>query len=349
LSSISNNVESLAEIARKVGLSTATISRVLNNSPRVKPKTRQIVLKAVNETRCAVRKNSPKCLTMGVSIFDFHPNLLTSLFIRDCLAGIAESSHQYGFNIHMLDLLAEKRDNESFAQLPVRLGLSALIHVALFKPIYEPIIEIAETGFPQFVMCGRIDHPQVNWIDSENLQATRKAVKYLLNLGHRRVGIIMGSQSSPDQVDRFQGYRSALEDGGIPVDKELVMERLDISPESGVSAMMELLTKANPPTAIFFTNGELAIGGIKACRKMGRAIPEDISIVSFDDSRLPEFLTPSLTYILQPVYEMGRKAGQQLATQLKHKTDAIVQELVVPDFIINESTAPARSGEGKPA
>jgi LacI family transcriptional regulator len=334
--------ESVATIAKKVGVSTATISRVLNNSSKVRPETRQMVLKAVNETRFSLRKPTPDFTTIGVSIFDFHPNLLASLYLRDGLAGIAESACQHGFNIKPIDILGEKRANETYAQLVYRLGLAGIIHVGLFNPALTGILEIAEAGFPQFVIGGRVDHPRVNWMDAENVESSRKAIKYLLNLGHRRIAIMTANLNSIDQMDRYHGYRKALEDAGMEINPDFVMERLDINPKSGVSATTELLAKSNPPTAIFYTNGELAIGGIKACTKMGLKIPEDISFLSFDDSRLPEFLTPSLTYILLPVYELAKKAGQHLATQLKHNEENIIQEVVIPDFFINESTGPVK-------
>ncbi len=335
--------KSVATIAKKVGVSTATISRVLNNSPRVRPETRQMVLKAVNETRFSLRKPSQDFTTIGVSVFDFHPNSLTSIYLRDGFAGIAEGAWQHGFNIKPIDLLGEKQATETYAQLVYRLGLSGIIHMGLFNPALNGIMEIAEAGFPQFLLGGRMDHPRINWLDGENIESSRKAVKYLLNLGHQRIAVMTGDSASPDQRERYEGYRLALEDAGLPVDPELVVERKDVSPNSGMAATMELLAKTNRPTAIFYTNGDAAMGGVKACNRMGLKIPEDISIISFDDSRLPEFLTPALTYILLPIYDLAKRAGQHLATQLKHQQDKIIQEVVVPDFFINESTGPVKT------
>jgi len=331
--------DSLAQIARKVGVSTATISRVLNNSPRVKPHTRHKVLKAINETRFAIRK-SPATNTLGISFFDFHSNILNNLFCRDCLAGIAESVHQHGLNLHVIDLLSEKQRGETYPQMLHRLGLAGIIHVAFFQSALEAILEIAETGFPQFILCGRLNHPRIHWLDSENVASTQKAVKYLVNLGHQRIAAMTASRNSPDQNERFEGYLSAMTEAGIEPDKELIVERIDITLDAGMSATLELLTKSNPQTAVFYGNGELAIGGIKACRKLGLRIPEDVSIVAFADSRLPEFMVPALTYIHQPVFEMGRRAGQCLAGQIKHQETRILQEVIIPDFFINESTGP---------
>jgi len=142
-------------------------------------------------------------------------------------------------------------------------------------------------------------------------------------------------------MERYEGYRLAMADAGIEVDPEFAIKRGDVNPNSGMSATLELLTKSNRPTAIFYTNGELAFGGVKACNKLGLGIPKDVSIVSFDDSRLPEFLTPALTYLFQPAFEMGRRAGQCLASHLKHRGGKATQEMVIPDFFINESTGPA--------
>jgi DNA-binding LacI/PurR family transcriptional regulator len=205
----------------------------------------------------------------------------------------------------------------------------------------EAIGEIADAGFPQFLVSGRVDHPGVAWLDADNIEPSAKATQYLIHLGHRRIAFMSGTFALQDQFDRFVGYKQALERAGFKLDNDLVMQRQHIDLQAGASAIHDLLTRPQRPTAIYFGNSELAFGAIKGCRQLKLAIPEDISMICFDDCQVSEYVTPSMTCLRQPAMEMGRRGGQFIASQLKNHVQEIKQEVLVPDFFINESTGPA--------
>ena len=334
------NTGSLAEISKRAGVSTATVSRVLSHSPRVRPGTRHAVLKALNDLQ-GVAKAS-ETMTIGVCLNDFHDDRLNHMYIQDLFAGIIQSARKMDFAVKALDLTEERRANETYPQTVMRLGLGGLIHLMPLQDFLGAITEIADTGFPQCVIAGRFDHPKVNWIDAENIESSCKAIEYLIHLGHRRIGIVAVDVSQHDISERLAGYKLALAGADIPFDPDLHVVRRHATLDMGVSAMTELLARPDRPTAVYFTNTELALGGVRACRKLGLAIPQDVSIISIGDSKLVEWMTPQLTLLRQPVFEIGRRAGQCIATQVKHREGAIVQEVVYPEFLINESTGPVK-------
>lgn len=329
---------SVTEISRRTGVSIATVSRVLNHSPRVRSTTRHAVLKALNDLQ-GIAKAS-ETTTIGVCLTDFHDDRLNHIYTQDLFAGILQAARKLDFAVKALDLKEERRLKETYPQTVMRLGLGGLIHLQPLQDFLGAINEIADTGFPQCIISGRTDHPKVNWIDSENIESSRKAVEYLIHLGHRRIGIIGVDISQRDVDERLGGYQLALDGAGIAVDPALHVMRRHVNLEAGVSAMEELLARPNRPTAVYFTNNELALGGVRACRKLGLAIPEDVSIISVGDSKLAELITPQLTLVSQPVFELGRRAGQCLAAQVKYREGAVMQEVIPPEFLIGESTGP---------
>ena len=335
------NTGSLAEISKRAGVSTATVSRVLSHSPRVRPGTRHAVLKALNDLQ-GVAKAS-ETMTIWVCLNDLHDDRLNHMYMQDLFAGILQAARKMDFAIKALDLTEERRPNETYPQVVMRLGLGGLIHLLPLQDFLGAITEIADTGFPQCLISGRLDHPKVNWIDSENIESSCKAVEYLIHLGHRRIGIVAVDVSQHDIAERLAGYKLALAGAGLPFDPDLHVVRRHATLDMGVSAMTELLTRPERPTAVYFTNNELALGGVRACRKLGVEIPRDISIISVGDSKLAEWITPQLTLLNLPFFEIGRRAGQCIATQVKHREGAIVQEVVYPEFLINESTGPVNA------
>ena len=327
-----------ARVARELGLSKATVSRVLNNHPNVSPATQARVLKALHTAK-GIRRARSGHVTLGVVIPDIHSERLNHIYIQDVLAGILQSATEYDFAIRTVDITAERQVNENYPQLLMRLGMNGLIHVAITEREFPAVLAIAEAGFPQCLIGNRLDHPGVSWIDAENRESSRKAIEYLIHLGHRRIAAV-AARLDRDHCERLEGYRDAMTQAGIPIDPALTVSHDAAEFGIGYSTTMNLLARPDRPTAIYFTNNEMALGGIRACHKAGLAIPKDISLVTFSDSDVTGLLTPSLTFLRQPVFDIGRRAGKCLAEHVKHHEGEIMREIVVPEFFINESTGP---------
>jgi LacI family transcriptional regulator len=174
-------------------------------------------------------------------------------------------------------------------------------------------------------------------VDVDNINGARKAVEYLINLGHRRIGIIT---NAPPQytasAHRLEGYRRALLKHGLPLEEELVRYG-DFTEESGYAAMRELLDLASPPTAVFVASDLVAFGALAAIRERGLAIPQDMAVVGFDDVRLARYITPPLTTVRLPAYELGARAVEMLIKMVEGEELVETQVLLPTELVIRES------------
>jgi DNA-binding LacI/PurR family transcriptional regulator len=167
-----------------------------------------------------------------------------------------------------------------------------------------------------------------------------EATRHLIELGHRRIAHIPGTRRPPSTAQRQAGYRDALKAAGIAYTDELIEEG-DFSMESGQAAMKRLLELASPPTAVFAGNDEMAFGAMTEARVQGYVIPQDISVVGFDDQRTAAFYNPPLTTVNIPRQELGRRAAHELIERLDGRE--LANEIVLPTrLIVRESTAPPR-------
>jgi DNA-binding LacI/PurR family transcriptional regulator len=330
---------SMVDIAEKVGVSIATISRVLNNSPKVHNETRSKVLQAMNQTNMARRSYmGRRHFNVGISLSYFSKGLLQDAFINECVAGILEVAFYNDFRIQILDILASRRADETYLQCLMDFELDGVIHVAPTEGRLQAINEIAGAGFKQVLVGARTSDIRVGWIDSENIESSKRAIKYLTSIGHRRIAVVAGPLEFRNHKERIEGYRLALKEAGIEPDPSLQVSTRQISTKG--SCTVDLLTRNAGITAIYYTNSTLAIGGLKACQSMNIRVPDDLSIITFGDSSLPEHLEPPLAYIYQPAFEMGRMAAQQIIGEIKHRDNALNQVEIEPDFFINSSTGP---------
>jgi DNA-binding LacI/PurR family transcriptional regulator len=184
------------------------------------------------------------------------------------------------------------------------------------------------------------DHPDTHCIVIDDLRGGRLATQYLLELGHRRIGLIKREPSSALSYLRAVGYRKALEEAGIDPDPTLVIES-KAGLAGGYASMQQMLALPNPPTAVFTHNDVLATGAMRAVQDAGLVVPDDISVVGYDDTASSAYLNPPLTTVKFPVAEMGRRAGQIILELARQEGDVPAQTLTLPvELIVRASTAP---------
>jgi LacI family transcriptional regulator len=186
-----------------------------------------------------------------------------------------------------------------------------------------------------------IDHmgidDRVPAVGATNRAGGYEATRYLLSLGHRRIGLIEGTMNLGCARDRLDGYKAALREQDIPFSPVLVREGLFQQPR-GYTAAVELLTSPDPPTAIFACNDVMAFGAMEAARELGKKIPDDISIIGFDDIPQAAQVHPPLTTIRQPLEEMGRRAARMLL-QIIENPEQPVEKIELPtELVVREST-----------
>jgi len=216
-------------------------------------------------------------------------------------------------------------------------GLADGLLLVLPRDPAEYLVSLRQRHFPYVL----IDHQGISEVESAvgaaNWQGGYAATKYLIELGHRRIGFITGTMDLGCSRDRLEGYQAALRDGGLSFEPTLVQEG-DYWQPSGFAAAQSLLTLPEPPTAIFASNDVMAFGVMEAVRDRGLRIPEDISIVGFDNIPQAEHVSPQLTTIEQPLADMGREATRRLLALIKEPQLPLTRSELPTRLVVRAST-----------
>lgn len=331
---------SVREIARRAGVSITTVSRVLNNHPLVSPEVREKVLAAVNEARyvAPVGRRS----TDNIALFYTGEPSLGSPFDAALMQGMSGQLEQFGYDLMILSNRRTKRPHETYTQMFMRKGVRAAV-LRTTDQTRRICQAIAEEGFPAVLVGDRLDHPRLSYIYSDSRHTSREAVEHLIGLGHRRIAICINVVDDSDHLDRLAGYREALEQHGLEVDARLIM-RVRAQRDGGVQLIRRLVSMSDPPTAVFLTDPMVAVGALSEARKVGLKIPEQLSIVGFDDAELRYSVSPEMTAVCQDAVAMGQQAIAILHNMLQRPGPNVYVHKALPTwFEIHASTAAAPS------
>jgi LacI family transcriptional regulator len=330
----------IAEIAARAGVSIPTVSRVLNNRPDVAAETRERVERIIKESGF-IRSRVANALRKGSSgIVDLVVTDLASSYTIEIMRGVEEVLERTELRL-ALSVTHESMHNEQQWLAKVIDGSTDGAILILAHGQSKHLEELRRHKIPFVVVDHRgelgADIPSVgatNWLGG------RAATEHLIALGHRRIAIISGHANMRCSKDRIAGYRVALEDGGIPIDPEL-MRPGDFSQKAGYEQTSELLELAEPPTAIFAGSDLQAMGVYSALRARGLSIPNVVSVVGFDDIPIASIVTPALTTVRQPLIEMGRVATTMLLHMIASEPLDSMRVELTTTLIERESCAPA--------
>jgi LacI family transcriptional regulator len=331
----SGNV-TIIDVAQAAGVSYATVSRVLNNDPHVKPDTRDRVIRSVTRLGYTVNQQA-RTLAGGRShvVGLLVPDLGTG-YIGEIIRGIDEelSAAQYDL---MLYTTHRRKTKESVYVSSLTQGMADGLLLVLPRDPAEYLISLRQRHFPYVL----IDHQGTSEIESAvgatNWQGGYDATQYLIESGHRHIGFITGTMDLGCSRDRLEGYEAALRDGGLPIDPALIQEG-DYWQPSGFAAARNLLALPEPPTAIFASNDVMAFGVMEAVRDRGLRIPEDMSIVGFDNIPQAEHVSPQLTTIEQPLADMGREATRRLLALIKEPQLPLTRSELPTKLVVRASS-----------
>jgi LacI family transcriptional regulator len=336
----------IKDIASLSGVSYATVSRVLNDHPSVRPAVRARVWQVINEhkyTPQAAARNlvNQRTHVIGVLFPRSAHYLLANPIFASLAQGIGQECARRGY-ISMLSL--ELRNMEEKMLLNV-----------LRSRYYDGVVLVSndandslphflkETGIPYTRIGHDPNGDDLKSIDIDNVEGAYKAVAHLAALGHQRIACIKGPPWEVCIPFRYEGYKKALEDAGLPLDGRLVDEG-DWTPDSGYEVMQRFLHLDEPPTAVFSSNDLMAAGVIHAIYEHGLSVPEDIAIVGFDDLPQTSFIMPPLTTVHQPSVEMGMRATEMLIDQIDGKDCQPTHLMLSTTLIVRQSCGAIRQG-----
>jgi LacI family transcriptional regulator len=305
----------ILDVAAASGVSIGTVSRVIVGSPHVAVETRARVLAAVaklgyqpNAAARAMRTQQTK--TIGFLI----PDLTNQVFAR-VAQGAETILGPEGYMLFAFSSNGSPTREVEFLQAARQRQMEGLIITLSDETAAGPIDELNRIGVP-IVVLDRDVPVQADVVYSEHIQPIETVVNQLLELGHRRIGLITASQNIRPGRDRVFGFKRALTKAGVPIDEWLIRARRQ-SAEHGAAETHDLLTGANPPTAILAAGSDIFYGALRAVRLLGLSIPDDLSFVGTDDPLLGELVFPPITVIDRDMAEVGRQAAGLLIDRLK--------------------------------
>lgn len=325
------------DVAERAGVGIGTVSRVLNDSPQVREKTRQRVLAAIEELNyrpspIAQRLSLRKTLTIGViTPFFTRPSFVERL--RGVEAAIAES--EYDLIVYNVETVA-KRDI-CFREVPASHRVDGLIIISL-SPGDEDVARWAEAGVP--VVLVDADHPLLTRVVTDDVAGGYMATRHLIELGHRKIAYLSNPLDNPfgftSSRDRYRGYHQALADCGLSFQPEYHQES-DHSRAQTRAASERLLGLDDPPTAIFAASDTRAMGVLEALKAQGLRVPDDVAVIGYDDIEVAEYL--GLSTVHQPLYETGTLGVELLLKQIDDPERPPMRVELPLELVVRQTTA----------
>jgi LacI family transcriptional regulator len=332
----------IRDIADLAGVSIATVSRVLNDRPDVARETRESVLQVVREHGFSTNRGARGLSSGRTGMIGLTLPLVADAYFGPMLSGAAEALYERDMRIVLAPTLHEHDREVSLIERLMR-GTTDGAILMLPEESAQELLTLQRQGFPFVVVDPREPPPDgVACVSAMHASGARQATEHLLELGHRRIGAIAGTPGWYATEERLGGFRAALAGAGILLDPELVVHS-DWRIPRGTEAARQLLSLPEPPTAIFGFNDNVAIGALHAARERGLSVPDDLSVVGFDDTEQAVIVTPRLTSVRQPLAELGRMGVSLLIRLIDgQRVDALRVELAT-QLVVRESTAPLRS------
>ena len=321
------------DVAREAGVSMATVSRVVNGNPNVKPSTRKKVLSAIEQLGYrpnAVARGlaSKRTTTVGVVIPD-----IASPFFAELARGIDDVASMYKYNIILCDSDGKLERELHLTNTLLEKQMDGIIFMG--REITEEHMQIFTTSAVPIVLAGTKDPTgQLPSVDISHFDAGYDATNFLLNEGHTRIAMVTGPLVDPlAGMRRFEGYKKALNEKGISL-KDSYVYNGDYRYESGLSAAKQFLSLIERPTAVFCASDEMAVGVIHGVQDRGLKVPENVEVVGFDNIRLAEMVRPRLTTVMQPMYDIGAVAMRLLTKYMN--SEKVENHIVILPHRIEE-------------
>ncbi|WP_413363149.1 catabolite control protein A [Lysinibacillus sp. 3P01SB] len=318
------------DVAREANVSMATVSRVVNGNQNVKPATRKKVLEVIE--RLEYRPNavarglaSKKTTTVGVIIPDISNNLYAEL-----ARGIEDIATMYRYNIILAN--SDQNEGKELTLLDTMLGKQVDGIVMMTDKVTEKIQASMDHSPVPIVLAGSVDESnEIASVNIDYFKAAYEAVKVLIGNGHKKIAFVSGPDTHTVNQYKLDAYKKALEEEGLGVDESLIVSEEDTY-DSGISAYEELSALEEGPTAFFAGSDELAIGIIHGAQDTGKRVPDDIEVISFENSKLARMVRPQLSSVVLPLYDIGAVA-MRLLTKLMNKETVEQRSVILPHRI----------------
>jgi LacI family transcriptional regulator len=329
----------IKDVALRAGVSVATASRVISGRGYASHKTKERVYKAAAELRYkphapARSLKSNKTKTVGLMIAD-----IANYYYAQLASGVLDCAKKLGYHVILCATDEDPVMEQSYLQVLMESRADGIIAIPTGNnhKLWKEAVDLGT----QLVLVDReiSSISDVDVVLVDNVKGSFDATSYLISLGHERIGLLNGPISTTTGKGRLKGYYNAYEEAKLPIDQNLI-EIIDYKGGSGFQATKNLLSLENPPTAIFATNNVFGEASLIAIREKGLKIPNDISLIIFDDVPWATLTTPSISVVSQPTYEIGWTALERLVQRLQKTENSMrspIKAVLRPELIIRES------------
>lgn len=328
---------SLVQVARKAKVSISTVSRTINGTGKISEATQEHIRKVMRElgykpNRVArrLRASGGKCNLIGLII----PNIQNPFF-ADLARGVEDVAYKNNYAV----LLCNYDEDFQKQQFYLDVMQAESVDGVILPPLHESdkaILKIVANGFSVVCVDRALTGATIDKVVVDNRRGALEAVEHLLRKGHQRIGIISGPADSSTGRERLDGYKAALTAAEVAIDPELITHG-DYKEESGRRLSEQLLSRRNPPTALFVANNLMVIGALETIAARQLRIPKDVALVGFDDIPLAAVFNPPLTVVRQPAYEVGRSAAELLLRRIEEPQRPAVSVQLLPELIVRKS------------
>lgn len=333
----------MSEVAEYAGVSVSTVSHVINQtrpvsdqlSARVKAAMREL---GYQQNRLARSLRRGETNTIGVILPDS-----ANPFFAEVARGIEDNGFEQGYSVIICNSDNNQEKEQFYTSVLFEKQVDGIIFLSTGEStdLISTLQKLQELERPVVIVDRVVPGAYIDSVMTDNTEGGWLATSHLIQLGHRRIGCISGPSALSPSADRLTGYRKALAENDIPVDESLIVGG-DFHYQGGYTNTINLLRSDNAPSAIFALNDLMAVGAIAAARKMGKRVPEELSVIGFDDIALASYTCPQLTTIAQSKYEMGILATNLLFDRIRNSSLHPRFRTLETSLVIRKSTAAPR-------
>ncbi|MGZ9113879.1 MAG: LacI family DNA-binding transcriptional regulator [Brevundimonas sp.] len=327
----------VSDVARVAGVSPMTVSRVVNNQSGVKASTRDAVMRAIEALGYAPNAAARSLARAGAGRIGLLYSNPSAGYLGEILLGALEGAHQTGAQLLIGKCDSDTPSEQAAIQRLINEGAGGIILPPPHGESWTAIAEVEAHGVEAVAIAAGRFRSVATSIRIDDMSAAAEMTRYLLSLGHRRIGFIKGAPNQSASAERLIGFETELSQAAPPA--EGLIESGEFTYRSGFEAAERLLSARRPPSAIFASNDEMAVAAIAAARRRGLDVPRDLTVVGFDDTPLASAVWPALTTIRQPIAEMAEAAVTRLVrgpTDDPDDRDRVVDHVLV----VRESSGP---------
>ncbi|WP_339147134.1 MULTISPECIES: LacI family DNA-binding transcriptional regulator [unclassified Sutcliffiella] len=344
------------DLAKLLGISRSTISRVINNYPDIPQATRDKVWKAIKEYNYVPNASARKLAgirnnMIAIFVFDVKEGsaphhlkttddtlIYNNPFFSPIINAISDQANKLDYYV-LISIVYSKDDVKRVENVFSQKMIDGAIFVGTEDTDNELLFKLIEQEYFLALIdtndIHNINHNAI-YVNANNYEGSCKAISYLVELGHKKIGMITGNLKKLSAMERLEGYKDTLKKYNIILDENFIYEG-DFMESSGYNGAKYILGKPNPPTALFLSNDTMAVGAYKAVEELGLKIPDDISIIGFDNAIFSQYLSPALTTVDMPFAELGKKAATLLIESIEQKTQRGNVEKLKVNLIERES------------